>query len=155
MSLEDVFIDATAIGNINRFCNHSCQPNCYVGVWLVTGKSRAGMFASRHIEAGEELTFDCRMSFDSLDNVPCQCSEKACSGWFNIKPREPQRRPAYRQARQAFCIIQTKTIRGHERMMATFRVNKRKLVESVDVEPKRPRTNVSTATASALCSSTA
>ena len=45
-------------GGLGRFINHSCAPNCYVDKWVVGTKLRMGIFSGRHIQAGEELTFD-------------------------------------------------------------------------------------------------
>ena len=39
------FVDATKRGNLGRFCNHSCNPNCYVDKWVVGDKLRMGIFA--------------------------------------------------------------------------------------------------------------
>ena len=46
--------DASVGGNLARFINHACRPNCYTRVidrtiWIC---------AARHIAAGEELTYD-------------------------------------------------------------------------------------------------
>ncbi|KAI5292635.1 histone methyltransferase set2, partial [Ascosphaera acerosa] len=59
MSLEaGVFVDATKKGNLGRFCNHSCNPNCYVDKWIVGDRLRMGIFAGTNIQAGEELVFN-------------------------------------------------------------------------------------------------
>ncbi|XP_053697160.1 histone-lysine N-methyltransferase SUV39H1-A [Sabethes cyaneus] len=55
-------IDAASYGNIARFINHSCDPNC--GIWSVwvncldPNLPRLAFFAKRKIEAGEELTIN-------------------------------------------------------------------------------------------------
>src|SRR5919205_1315698 len=46
--------DAAVGGNIARFINHSCTPNCHFEVVGTTIWIRA----SRFIQAGEELTYD-------------------------------------------------------------------------------------------------
>jgi len=59
--------DASVGGNVARFINHACKPNCYshvIGdvVWI-----RAG----RNIAAGEELTYDYRT--DGEATIRCRC----------------------------------------------------------------------------------
>ncbi|KAG8181928.1 hypothetical protein JTE90_000039, partial [Oedothorax gibbosus] len=54
----DEIIDATNKGNLSRFMNHSCEPNCETQKWTVNGELRIGFFAKRELKAGEELTFD-------------------------------------------------------------------------------------------------
>ncbi len=59
--------DAGVGGNIARFLNHSCRPNCYVQVighdiWIR---------ANRNVEAGEELTYD--YNADGAELIPCKC----------------------------------------------------------------------------------
>lgn len=51
-------IDPTFKGNMARFMNHSCNPNCITQKWNVLGEICVGIFASRDIEENEELTFD-------------------------------------------------------------------------------------------------
>lgn len=55
---KDCIIDAGPMGNLSRFMNHSCDPNCETQKWTVNGDVRVGLFASREIKEGEELTFD-------------------------------------------------------------------------------------------------
>lgn len=52
------YIDATVMGNIARFVNHSCQPNCRIEFWEVFRKTCVGIFAECDIKEGEEITYD-------------------------------------------------------------------------------------------------
>lgn len=64
-------IDATRMGGIARFINHSCDPNCGVEKWEVNGEERCGIFARRTIVPGEELNFDYKFeSFSKLVRAP-------------------------------------------------------------------------------------
>lgn len=46
LSLEkDYIIDAGPKGNLARFMNHSCDPNCETQKWSVNGLDRVGLFA--------------------------------------------------------------------------------------------------------------
>lgn len=86
MSLQNgVFIDATRKGNLGRFCNHSCKPNCYVDKWIVGDKVRMGIFAKRAIRAGEELVFDYNVDRYGADPQPCYCGEPNCTGFIGGK----------------------------------------------------------------------
>jgi SET domain-containing protein len=59
--------DANVDGNIARFINHSCTPNCYFEVVDKTIWIRAG----RAIRRGEELTYDYRVIGERT--IPCRC----------------------------------------------------------------------------------
>ena len=61
--------DAAVGGNIARFINHSCAPNCWIEV---DGKTRTiWIRASRRIYPGEELTYDYATVGDHT--IPCRC----------------------------------------------------------------------------------
>ncbi len=59
--------DANVGGNIARFINHSCSPNCWFEVVDKTIWIRAG----RNIRRGEELTYDYRVIGERT--TPCRC----------------------------------------------------------------------------------
>jgi SET domain-containing protein len=79
------FIDATKKGNLGRFCNHSCNPNCYVDKWVVGDKLRMGIFAERYVKAGEELVFNYNVDRYGADPQPCYCGEPNCTGFIGGK----------------------------------------------------------------------
>jgi SET domain-containing protein len=62
-----VVVDAAAGGNLARFINHSCRPNCYSQI--IDG--RIWIRAARAIAAGEELTYDYHT--DGEAGIPCRC----------------------------------------------------------------------------------
>jgi SET domain-containing protein len=59
--------DAAVGGNIARFINHSCRPNC----WFEVVDRTIWIRASRLIRAGEELTYDYATVGDRT--IPCRC----------------------------------------------------------------------------------
>ena len=59
--------DAGVGGNIARFINHACKPNCYTQVVGDTIWIRA----ARNVRTGEELTYD--YSTDGDGNIQCRC----------------------------------------------------------------------------------
>jgi SET domain-containing protein len=59
--------DAAAGGNIARFLNHSCRPNC----WIEIDGTTIWIRASRLIAKGEELTYD--YATDGEQTIPCRC----------------------------------------------------------------------------------
>lgn len=79
------FVDATKRGNLGRFCNHSCNPNCYVDKWVVGDKLRMGIFAERRVKAGEELVFNYNVDRYGADPQPCYCGEPNCTGYIGGK----------------------------------------------------------------------
>jgi len=75
-------IDAAVGGNVARFINHSCDPNCEA----VIEKGRVFIEALRDIEPGEELGYDYWFVLDEPHNAankalyPCYCGSKKCRG---------------------------------------------------------------------------
>jgi [histone H3]-lysine36 N-dimethyltransferase SETMAR len=56
---EQFFIDPSQKGNIGRYLNHSCLPNCeLISVRVGSYIPKIGIFAKQFIVAGEELCFD-------------------------------------------------------------------------------------------------
>ena len=86
-----MIIDATT-GSIARFVNHSCEPNCRMIKWIVSGQPRMALFAGdRPIMTGEELTYDYKFDPFSAKNVQkCLCGSAKCRGVLGPKPKEPK-----------------------------------------------------------------
>ena len=59
--------DAAVRGNVARFINHACRPNC----WFEVVDTTIWIRASRFIAAGEELTYDYATVGDHT--IPCRC----------------------------------------------------------------------------------
>ncbi|KAL9683990.1 hypothetical protein QQ045_021421 [Rhodiola kirilowii] len=81
---KDFTIDATFKGNASRFLNHSCDPNCLLEKWQVDGETRVGIFASRSIKPGEQLTYDYRF-VQFGPEVKCKCGSSKCQGYLGMK----------------------------------------------------------------------
>ncbi len=66
-------IDAAIGGNVARFINHACKPNCYTEIkdgviWIRAGRS---------ISRGEELTYN--YYTEGAAEIPCKC-RPGCQG---------------------------------------------------------------------------
>lgn len=59
--------DAAVGGNIARYINHSCRPNCYVEI----DRHTIWILASRRIRTGEELTYD--YNTGGAAGIRCRC----------------------------------------------------------------------------------
>jgi len=59
--------DANVGGNIARFINHSCTPNC----WFEVVDKTIWIRARRDIRRGEELTYD--YAIIGARTIPCRC----------------------------------------------------------------------------------
>jgi hypothetical protein len=75
---EPVVIDAGIKGNVARFINHSCVPNCIGEDTPIPGSKlfHIGIHASRDIAAWEELTID--YSWGGLSGTECKCGAETC-----------------------------------------------------------------------------
>ena len=76
-------IDAGVRGNAARWINHGCEPNCEA---IEYDDGRVFIHARRTIRAGEELTYDYRLSFvgpisrRAREALRCRCGAKRCRG---------------------------------------------------------------------------
>ncbi|CAN6273036.1 unnamed protein product [Urochloa humidicola] len=76
-------IDACTKGNLGRFINHSCSPNCRTEKWMVNGEVCIGIFAMRNIKKGEELTFDYNyVRVSGAAPQKCFCGTAKCRGYI-------------------------------------------------------------------------
>ncbi|XP_059086730.1 probable histone-lysine N-methyltransferase set-23 isoform X1 [Tigriopus californicus] len=83
-------IDPTAIGNIGRYINHSCDPNLVmIPVRIGSMVPHVALFACRDIQAQEELNFHYGSRRDHPSNgeilehrTRCLCRTKSCSGFL-------------------------------------------------------------------------
>jgi SET domain-containing protein len=67
--------DAAVGGNIARYINHSCTPNC----WFEVVDKTIWIRASRLIQPGEELTYDYATIGDHT--IRCRC-RPGCTTWL-------------------------------------------------------------------------
>jgi uncharacterized protein len=75
-------IDASRGGNVARWINHSCDPNCEASI----EKGRVFIYSLRDIKKGEELVYDYWFVLDEPHTkkmkalYPCRCGSKKCRG---------------------------------------------------------------------------
>ncbi len=81
--------DATRIGNIARFINASCSPNCYTQIITANENKRIVIYAKRNIARGEELCYDYKfpIEMDPAKRIPCGCGSIECRGYMNWDKR--------------------------------------------------------------------
>ncbi|XP_020583786.1 histone-lysine N-methyltransferase ASHH1 [Phalaenopsis equestris] len=80
-------IDATRKGNLARFINHSCGPNCETRKWNVLGEIRVGIFAKQDISTGTELSYNYNFEWYGGTKVRCLCGAACCSDFLGAKSR--------------------------------------------------------------------
>jgi SET domain-containing protein len=86
---DDVVIDAGVNGNVARWINHSCAPNCDA----VVEDGRIWIEAIRDIAPGEELAYDYayvlpeRHTPAAKRRYPCFCGAARCRGTILARKR--------------------------------------------------------------------
>lgn len=86
----EYFIDGADGGNLARWLNHSCAPNCeamvFVNINGIEARDRVFITTLRPIAAGEELTFDYAIEISGTDDAhtlqawACRCGADNCRG---------------------------------------------------------------------------
>ena len=85
-----LFLDASTHGNLMRFINHSCNPNCSFNKWTdADGFPIIKVFSKRRIKKGEELT----NNHGWTDGSKCTCGEQNCVGTFGGATRNAAKKP--------------------------------------------------------------
>ena len=86
---EEVIVDAAVDGNVARFINHSCDPNCDA----VVDEGRIWITTVRDVAPGEELAYDYAFVLDERHTpaakrrYPCRCGAARCRGTMLAKKR--------------------------------------------------------------------
>jgi hypothetical protein len=79
-------IDAHTFGNLARFVNHSCEPNCVIEAWhAVSSNPKLVITARRDLKSGEELTFD--YNTRSFNPLPRTVSKFLSMFFNNFNPK--------------------------------------------------------------------
>ncbi|XP_017577913.1 histone-lysine N-methyltransferase SUV39H1-A isoform X1 [Pygocentrus nattereri] len=94
--VDDVYtVDAAHYGNISHFVNHSCDPNLQVYNVFIDNLDehlpRIAFFATRAIKAGEELTFDYKMTIDEVDAESAKIDARFSMAGVQGTPVKPMR----------------------------------------------------------------
>ncbi|XP_029960005.1 histone-lysine N-methyltransferase SETD1B-like [Salarias fasciatus] len=79
---DDTIIDATKFGNLSRFINHSCNPNCYAKIITVESEKKIVIYSRQAISVNEEITYDYKFPIEET-KIPCLCGEYNCRGSLN------------------------------------------------------------------------
>jgi len=88
-------LDGRRGGNLSKFINHSCEPNCRAE----QDRGRIWIIAQRDIAPGEEITFDYGFPLDNWAENPCRCGTSACAGFIVSKGQRWRVRKALGVAR--------------------------------------------------------
>ncbi|CAG4970924.1 unnamed protein product [Colias eurytheme] len=99
---KERMIDAGPKGNLARFMNHSCDPNCETQKWTVLGDVRVGLFALYDIPANSELTFNYNLESAGIEKKRCMCGTKRCSGFMGAKPKQDESQAKKKAAKRTY-----------------------------------------------------
>lgn len=78
----ETIIDATKCGNLARFINHSCNPNCYAKVITIESEKKIVIYSKQPIGINEEITYDYKFPLED-EKIPCLCGATGCRGTLN------------------------------------------------------------------------
>jgi len=79
---DETIVDATCVGSLARFVNHSCAPNCVTQIVVHAKRKKIALYAKRDILPGEELCYDYKFELED-DKIPCHCGAPTCRGSLN------------------------------------------------------------------------
>jgi hypothetical protein len=80
-----LMLDASSMGSLARFANHSCEPSCMMQRWTVLGEPRIVLVALKDLDEDTEITYCYNFEDDGWVNNPiraqiCLCGSAYCSG---------------------------------------------------------------------------
>ncbi|EDV20136.1 uncharacterized protein TRIADDRAFT_32357, partial [Trichoplax adhaerens] len=79
---DNYIIDATKCGNLARFINHSCSPNCYAKIISLESQKKIVIYSKYDIQVNEEITYDYKFPIEDV-KIPCHCGALQCRGALN------------------------------------------------------------------------
>uniref|UniRef100_A0A7S1SLP8 SET domain-containing protein n=1 Tax=Tetraselmis chuii TaxID=63592 RepID=A0A7S1SLP8_9CHLO len=83
LGYDVIFVDASSHANLGARVAHSCAPNCVALTVAAAGELSLGLFTSRDVVEGEELTWD-HSHVSELEHeyrgATCLCGTAACRG---------------------------------------------------------------------------
>ncbi|RKP20399.1 SET domain-containing protein [Rozella allomycis CSF55] len=79
---DELVVDATKKGNLARFINHSCDPNCVAKIITIENQKKIVFYAKKAIQVGEEITYDYKFPREEK-KIPCCCGSSKCRGSLN------------------------------------------------------------------------
>lgn len=92
-NIIQTYIDPSKFGNIGRYINHSCDPNCVVVPVRVNSPiPKLAVFSVSDIQPDIEITFDygpneaTHVSDESKRREPCLCESSKCRGFLPSLP---------------------------------------------------------------------
>jgi len=98
---DEYVIDGNLEGNVARWINHSCAPNCEALLEEHSGddrrKDRVFIEAIKAIKPGAELTYDYGITLEEAHTPrlkkiwACRCGAKSCTGTM-LKPKRPAKK---------------------------------------------------------------
>ncbi|CAB75815.1 putative protein [Arabidopsis thaliana] len=104
----NMVIDATHKGNKSRYINHSCSPNTEMQKWIIDGETRIGIFATRFINKGEQLTYDYQFVQFGADQ-DCYCGAVCCRKKLGAKPCKTKNTTLEEAVKPVACKVTWKT----------------------------------------------
>ena len=78
-------VDPILHGNYASRLSHSCAPNCTTICKVTKGRYSIGMFATKDVKFGEELSFDYHSFTESekeFEEAVCLCGTGQCKGKY-------------------------------------------------------------------------
>ena len=87
------YIDGRRMGNLTRYVNSSCSPNCELQKWIdsSTKATQIGIFAITDIEENDELTFNYNFMHygsEGSTSFECKCGSSHCIGTLDKRYRK-------------------------------------------------------------------
>ncbi len=121
------YIDGRRMGNLARYINSSCSPNCELQKWTdsTTGATQVGIFAIQDIEINEELTVNYNfMHYGSEGSASfeCKCESSNCIGTLDKRYRKRKESEETRDDLTDYERQREEKIRRNNEMLMSLKV---------------------------------